>query len=154
MPNLLCGPWLTVNDCWLNEWMVELGIEVSSEHETCTVLFQQCDQCSEVLSQEQESSRGSGGGGRGVQKLVSSFLSIYGQLRERSHRNLNNSTFFGRSFSFKEAFGIKCLPPVSMDFQDCRIQRQYDTRDSVEARVRDPGFPWQLCNWYALPSTK
>lgn len=41
--------------------VVELGIEVGSEHETCTVSFQQCDQCQEILSQEQESSLGSRG---------------------------------------------------------------------------------------------
>lgn len=51
--------------------------------------------------------------------------------REGPLLNFSNSSFFGISFPFKEAFSIKCLSPVSVDFQDYRIQRQYDIRERV-----------------------
>lgn len=106
--------------------MVELGIEVSSEHETCTVLFQQCDQCSEVLSQEQESSRGSGGGAGGGSKNWSHHFSQSTDSYERGPIEISITPL-----SLGEAFPLKKLLVLNVCHLCQWISRIVESRGSM-----------------------
>lgn len=148
MPNLLCGPWLTLNDCWLSEWVIELGVEVGFEHETWTISFQQCDQVKKFLVKSRKTVWvwGVSWGREGPSKT-----GLIISLDLGSHLNFNNSSFFGRSFPLKKLLVLNVCHLCQWTFQDCRIPRQHDITDSVEARVRDAGFTSSYVTYTSRP---
>lgn len=74
--------------------------------------------------------------------------------REGSHLNCNTSTVFGGSVPFQAAFGIKCLPCVSGLLGWWNPKSVRPKRESMEGRVRDPGFMDQPCSLQVLTLSK
>lgn len=98
------------------EWMIQAVYRSGLWILACPVFFQQC---TSVRSSKSRAGKqyGSRGKDRESFKLwphhFSTSRDSWVRDREGSHLNCNTSTWFGGSFPFQAAFGIKCLPCVS-----------------------------------------